>query len=229
MGSAATLPHTQGGMCDYIYVKRWMIKVLPSHLSLRAGALAEPLAVALHGIALAGEIRGKRILVSGSGPIGLLTIAAAKKRGVRSITATDLVPTALERARVLGADSLINVSEEKLPADSYDVIFECSGNPDAVNAALSAVERGGTIVQIGMISRIKPEISIGLVVTKELRFLGAFRFNEAIGEMDEAISFLATEPNCEKCISHTFPFEKVVEGFVTARDSALSGKVLIEF
>jgi L-idonate 5-dehydrogenase len=224
LGSAATTPHTQGAMAQYLYVKREMVRPLPKGVSLKSGALAEPLAVAIHGVKLAGEIRNKGVLITGAGPIGLLMVVAAKDAGAKSVTITDVFDEPLARATSLGADNTINVSRETQVRDSYEVIFECSGNMKAVNSAISAVQRGGTIVQVGMIGQDGQGVDIGLVVTKELRFYGAFRFNH---EMDEAISLLEKKPELENCISHIFAISDVVEAFELARDPQLSGKVLV--
>lgn len=224
MGSAATTPHTQGGMAQYINVKRLMVKLLPGGVSLSVGALAEPLAVALHGVHLAGDLTGKKVLVSGSGPIGLLSIVAARSVGALSITATDLFDEALKRARAVGADSTINVGVESLPENRFDVVLECSGSPRAVNSAIAAAQRGGVIVQIGMLGSGLHQIDFGAIVTKELRVNGAFRFNN---EMDHALKLLHEFPEFEKCISHTFDFAQVLDAFERAKDAQLSGKVLV--
>ena len=226
MGSAATTPHTQGGMAQFINVKRTMIKLLPEGVTPSIGALAEPLAVALHGVNLAGNLSGKKVLVSGSGPIGLLSIVAARSAGAESITATDLFDEALERARLVGADSTINVGVESLPENSFDVVLECSGSARAVNSAIAAAQRGGVIVQVGMLGSGAHPIDFGAIVTKELRVNGAFRFNE---EMEQALTLLQESPALEKCISHTFGFTEVLQAFEMAKDAKNSAKVLVKF
>ena len=226
MGSAATTPHTQGGMAQFINVKRTMVKLLPEGVTPSIGALAEPLAVALHGVNLAGNLSGKKVLVSGSGPIGLLSIVAARSAGAESITATDLFDEALERARLVGADSTINVGVESLPENSFDVVLECSGSARAVNSAIAAAQRGGVIVQVGMLGSGAHPIDFGAIVTKELRVNGAFRFNE---EMEQALTLLQESPALEKCISHTFGFTEVLQAFEMAKDAKNSAKVLVKF
>ena len=226
MGSAATTPHTQGGMAEYIIVKRGMVRPLPKGVSLAAGALAEPLAVALHGVKIAGDLTDKKVLVSGSGPIGLLSIVAAKSAGAQLITATDLFDEALARAIDVGADKVVNVSSSSLSDNSFDVIFECSGSPRALNSAICAVQRGGVIVQVGMLGPGLHPIDIGAVVTKELRINGAFRFND---EMEDAIKLLQQAPDLAKCISHQFSIDNVLNAFEVANDAQVSAKVLVVF
>ena len=224
LGSAATAPHTQGALSEYIYVQRNMVRTLPKNLPLKLGALAEPLSVALHGVRLAGEISGKSVLVSGAGPIGLLTVVAAKAAGAGEITITDLFDEALVRAKQVGADHVINVRDYSLAPDNYDVVIECSGSAKAVNAALKAVQRGGVVVQVGMIGASSDQIEIGIVVTKELRMLGAFRFND---EMDDAIKLLETHGELTSTITAEFPLTETVAAFELARDAQRSGKVVV--
>ena len=224
LGSAATTPHTQGALSEYIYVQRNMVRVLPENVSLKLGALAEPLSVALHGVRLAGEISGKSVLVSGAGPIGLLTVVAAKAAGAGEITITDLFDEALMRAKQVGADHVINVRDNSLAPDTYDVVIECSGSAKAVNVVLKAVQRGGVVVQVGMIGASSDQIEMGIVVTKELRMLGAFRFN---GEMDDAIALLETHGELASTITAEFPLAETVAAFELARDAQRSGKVVV--
>ena len=91
LGSASTWPHTQGGMSERLVVRRDMVRVLPPEVPLRRGALAEPLAVALHAVRVAGSVQGARVLVSGAGPIGQLTAAAALASG--DVTTESRIPS----------------------------------------------------------------------------------------------------------------------------------------
>ena len=135
LGSASTWPHTQGGMSEYLVVEKDMVRVLPGTLPLRRAALAEPLAVALHAIVVAGGVVGKRVLVSGSGPIGLLAAAAALAKGAAEVVATDVLTGPLERARALGVHGTVQVGVEEIPAAAFDVVLECSGVPAAISPA----------------------------------------------------------------------------------------------
>jgi L-idonate 5-dehydrogenase len=225
LGSASTNPHTQGGMCDYLLVDRAMVRPLPKNLSLKNAALAEPLGVAIHSIKISGSVQDKDVLVSGSGPIGLLVAAACRVYGARSITCTDVVDGALTRAREVGATKTINVAHEKIPAESYDIAFECSGSPRAISASLVGIRRAGTVVQVGMLGAGDQPIEIAPLVAKEIRLLGTFRFNN---EIDDAISMLAENPWIEKTITHTFTLEDSIRGFEVAKNSQESGKVLIQ-
>ena len=93
-GSAAFHPHTDGGFSELRAVQARQLRRLPDGVSTEQGALAEPLAVAMHAVNRAGQIgasvRGRDVLVNGAGPIGCLVVAAAKHAGAASVTAADI-------------------------------------------------------------------------------------------------------------------------------------------
>lgn len=224
LGSAATWPHTQGAMSEYLVVEERMLRALPDDLDMHTATLAEPLAVALHGAGRAGDLHGASVLISGAGPIGLLAIAAARARGAAHITVADVLAEPLRRASALGADAVLRIDEQAAPAERFDVVLECSGAPAAISTAVSAVRRRGTVVQIGMVPNEPRPINLAPLISKEVTLTGALRF---LDEIDEAIALLAAEPRIGSIITHRFGIDQVREAFETARDSALSGKVVI--
>jgi L-idonate 5-dehydrogenase len=224
LGSASTNPHTQGGMAEYRLVKDFMIRVLPEGLSTETASLAEPMAVALHAIRLAGGVQGKKVLVSGSGPIGLCVAASAVAKGAAEVTASDVLQGPLDRAKAVGAEHTINVATDPMPVMAYDLVFECSGVAVAISPALAAVRRAGTVVQVGMLPNEKVGINLAPFVSKEVTYLGSFRFDD---EIDEAIELLADYPRFASVITHVVPVDQVVEAFEIARDSQASGKVVV--
>ncbi|WP_342594311.1 L-idonate 5-dehydrogenase [Salinicola lusitanus] len=224
LGSASTTPHTQGGMSEYLVMKREMIRLLPAGLPLRRAALAEPLAVALHGINVAGGVEGKRVLVCGAGPIGLLVAAAALAKGAREVTATDLHEGPLERARALGVHHTLRAGEQTPEPESFDVALECSGAPASIDTAIRAVRRAGVIAQIGMMGAGPQPLELALLISKEIQLRGCFRFND---EVDDAIALLASDARFDQVITHEMQADDAVEAFTIAKDAQASGKVLI--
>lgn len=248
LGSASTHPHTQGGMSEFLIVKDFMVRPLPEGMDLRVAALAEPLGVALHGINVAGGVEGKRVVVSGSGPIGLLAAAAAVAKGAAEVVSTDVLAGPLDRARQLGAhpvrvggaggagsagdagsaDAQGGAGEE-LPRGHFDVALECSGIPAAVSATIEAVRPAGVHAQIGMMGAGPQPIALATLIAKEIQLRGCFRFNT---EIDEAIELLAARPEiADVVVTHVFrgdSADSAVEAFTTARDSDASGKVLVD-
>ncbi len=225
LGSASTWPHTQGAASEYLIVERSMVRKIPAGVSLRGAALAEPLAVSFHAINIAGGVRGKNVLVSGSGPIGLLTAAAAIITGASQVTATDLSTAALDRATSLGVHNTLQVGVDEIQENTYDVVFECAGVAPSLSTALAAVVRGGVVVQVGMLAAGKQEIVIAPLVSKEIQLRGAFRFNT---EIEEALTALENNPWVEQVITHEFAFNDYETAFNMAKDSQRSGKVLLK-
>ncbi|MEQ3552988.1 zinc-binding dehydrogenase [Pseudonocardia nematodicida] len=225
LGSASTWPHTQGGMAELLVVRADMLRPLPPELPLSRAALAEPLAVGLHAAGLAGDLTGRCVLVSGSGPIGLLAVAAARARGAAHVTSTDTRPAALDRASAVGADGTVLIGRDEVPAGIADVVLECSGAPAAISAGIVAARARGTLVQVGMMPNTPQPVLLAPAISKELTIRGSFRMHDELGE---AVRVLAADDRAAAVVTHTFALGDAVEAFGTAGDADLSGKVLME-
>ncbi|MDI2028188.1 L-idonate 5-dehydrogenase [Saccharopolyspora sp. TS4A08] len=226
LGSAADFPHRQGAAADYVVVEEHMLRRLPDGLSLRDAALAEPLGVALHALTVAGDELGSSALVLGAGPIGLLVIAALRARGVEHVAVGDTQESALARARALGANETFLVGTDEVPATAYPVVFECSAAPPSLSQAVVSASRAGVVVQVGMLADAAIGVNLAPLVSKEVQLRGTFRFST---EIDEAVEMLAAHPSIAGVVTHVLPASDAVAAFTTAKDSAASGKVLIEF
>ncbi|WP_136042216.1 MULTISPECIES: L-idonate 5-dehydrogenase [unclassified Microbacterium] len=223
-GSAAADPHRQGGASELLIVEDHMVRVLPASLPLERAALAEPLAVAIHAVSLAGDIAGKRVLVIGAGPIGLLVVAAALNAGAAVVGASDVREEPLSRAQALGASEVSLVGRDTIENESYDIVFECSGVGVALTQAVRAARRVGTIVQVGMLPNAEIGVNLAPMLAKELTIRGAFRFST---EIDDAVALLAESDALDSVISHVLPASDAVQAFELARDSSASAKVLL--
>jgi len=224
LGSAAADPHRQGGASELLIVEDHMVRVLPEGLPLERAALAEPLAVALHAVSLAGDITGRRVLVIGAGPIGLLVVAAAVHAGAAVVGASDVRAEPLDRAQALGATEVALVGRDTIENESYDVVFECSGVGVALTQAVRAARRAGTIVQVGMLANAEIGVNLAPLLAKELTIRGAFRFST---EINDAVAMLAESDALDPVISHVIPAADAVRAFELARDSSASAKVLL--
>lgn len=225
LGSASTWPHTQGGLQEFLLVGRDMLRPLPTGLDLRRAALAEPLAVALHACTMAGDLTGRSVLVSGAGPIGLLVAYAARARGASRVAVSDVLPGPLARARHLGFDEVYRAGETPLPAGEFDIAMECSGARSSIAACIDALRPRGVLTQVGMLPAHPLELSLAALVSRELTWVGCFRFND---EIDEAVQLLASSADVEAVISHVVHADRAEEAFAVAKDSDASGKVLVE-
>ncbi|TSI18609.1 L-idonate 5-dehydrogenase [Brevibacterium aurantiacum] len=226
LGSAAGFPHRQGAAAEYILVEKHMLRRLPPNLSLRDATLAEPLGVALHALTTAGQQLGNRALVLGAGPVGLLIVAALVARGVEHVAVGDIQESALDRARSLGADETFVVGRDEIPSTAFPIVFECSAAPPSLSQAITSASRAGVIVQVGTLADADITVNLSGLVSKEIQLRGTFRFST---EIDDAIEMLTADSAAAAVVTHVLPAAEAVSAFEIAKDSAVSGKVLIEF
>jgi L-iditol 2-dehydrogenase len=150
-----------GAYAEYIKVPARMVLVnmqeIPQHVSYEEASLTEPLACVLHGAEEVGVKLGDIVTIIGAGPIGLLHLLTAKRKGAGKIISIDLVEERLNFARKLGADETINAGKgnvvEKVQrlTGGYgaDVVIEAIGLPATWEQALKLVRKGGTVLEFG--------------------------------------------------------------------------------
>jgi L-idonate 5-dehydrogenase len=223
-GSAASFPHTQGAFAEFLTVRPDQIRVLPSTLPLSRAVLTEPLSVGLHALHRAGGVAGAKVLVGGSGPIGVLAAGAAKAAGAAEVWSTDVLEHPLEIARAVGVDRTVLVGSEDLPDQYFDVAIEASGAAAAEAPTLAAVRRRGVLVQLGMFPPGPRPTELSALVAKEIDYRGAFRFDT---EFDEAIALLAGTAALDPVITHTYGLSDALAAMEIAADPAVSGKVVL--
>ncbi|MFI6118322.1 L-idonate 5-dehydrogenase [Streptomyces sp. NPDC051064] len=224
-GSAAFTPHTDGGFSEYRTVRAEQIRPLPAGVSTEQGALAEPLAVALHAVGRVPDLRGRTVLVNGAGPIGCLVVAAARHCGAGTVIAADLTAPALAIAHAMGADETRDLARGDVLPQDVDVVFEVSGAPAALGPVLRATARGGTLVQVGNLPGEAVPAVLGDLVTREIAWIGSYRFVE---EIDDALLALRDGLDLTPLITHRFPLTRAEEALAVAADPASgSGKVML--
>lgn len=228
LGSAARFPHTDGAFIRYANLPSRMLRPLPESLPLRRAALVEPASVAWHAVGRAGDVRGKSALVVGCGPIGALAVAVLKRAGAAHITAVDMHDKPLEIATAVGADAVLKATDtDAIAAVEADIVVESSGNHFGLASAINGAVRGGRVVMVGLLPSGPQPVAISLAITRELELVGSFRFND---EIDEVIAALADGSlYADPVVTHEFPLSQALEAFDVAKNSAVSGKVLLNF
>ncbi len=230
-GSAMPFPHIQGAFREVLVADASQC-VKADGLTPGEAAMAEPLSVCLHATRRAGEMLGKRVLVSGSGPIGTLAILAARAAGAAEIVSTDLSDAPLQFAKAVGADRVINVkdnpdglSEFQKGKGYFDVLFECSGAAPALAAGIQALRPRSVILQLGLGGDMN--VPVQALTAKELDLRGSFRFHE---EFAVAVRLMQQgQINVKPLISHTLPLDDALRAFEIASDRSQSMKAQIEF
>lgn len=230
-GSAMPFPHIQGAFSE-ILVANANQCVLAEGLTAGEAAMAEPLAVTLHATRRLGSLLGKRVLVTGCGPIGILSILSARRAGATEIVATDLSNFTLDMAKQMGADQTINMVESPGELSHYfsdkgyfDVLYECSGAEPAVKAGINALRPRGLIAQVGLGGDMS--LPMMAMTAKELELRGCFRFHEEFATGIELMrkGLIDVKP----LITNNLPISRVVEAFELAGDRHKTIKMQINF
>lgn len=230
-GSAMPFPHIQGAFRELLVAEAGQC-VRADGLSAGEAAMAEPLAVCLHATRRAGEMLGKRVLVTGCGPIGTLAILAARCAGAAEIVATDLAANALAHAARIGADRTIDLDQTPDALSAYgadkgyfDVLYECSGAAPALAAGLAVLGPRGVALQLGLGGDMS--VPMVLITTKEIELRGSFRFHE---EFATAVALMRSgRIDVRPLITHTLPLDQSEQAFRIASDRSLAMKAQIAF
>ncbi|MFT4725813.1 MAG: L-idonate 5-dehydrogenase [Granulosicoccus sp.] len=235
-GSAMFRPHENGAFRQWMVVSSSNCVPVSDSTSLSVAAMSEPLAVCLHAVkralGIAHNLRGKRIIVTGAGPIGCLCTAVASHLGASEILVTDIQSYTLSVARKMGATIAVNVAESSDTLSHYednkgyfDLAFECSGVESAMVQAIRVLKPQGTLVQVGNAGAMI--VPFNRVVPRELNIMGSFRFHEEFATAAELLN--TNKIDVRPMISSVLPIEQAKHAFELASDRSQSVKVLLNF
>ena len=231
-GSAMRFPHVQGAFRETLIADAAQCFPVSPNLSAGEAAMAEPFAVCLHAVNRAGPLLGKRVLVTGSGPIGALSVLAARRAGAAEIVATDLSDAPAAIVQQLGADRFVNVAkattwttEFSANKGTFDVLLEATGSDKALAQAFDVVRPRGIIVQVG-IGGIG-SLPLNMIVAKEFDLRGTFRFHE---EFALAVTLISKRlVDVRPLITETFKIADARAAFDLASDRSRAMKVQLAF
>lgn len=226
LGSAGRFPHSQGGFAEHLVLRQDQVVPVPPTTDLLRLAVAEPLSVALHAVQRAGALYGRRIIVTGSGPIGLLIARVAHDAGAAEVVCTDLEDAPLTVAREhMGATRTVNVrstptglAEFEDDTHAFDVAFEASGSAHALGSLFKVLRRGGRLVQVGMLPPGAAPVPVNVLQAREFEFVGAFRAND---EFRLAVDLIVKGTlDVSPILSGTFPLAQAAAALELAGDRA---------
>jgi len=195
-----------------------MVITLPDSFTFEQGALVEPAAVAVHAVARAGNLSGKRAVVLGSGPIGNLVAQTARSAGAQ-VLITDISDYRLDVARQCGLDKTSNAREESLADASertfgkggFEVAFECVGVEATITEAVSNIQKGGTLVIVGVFGD-KPRIDMAIVQDRELNLHGTLMYKRQ--DYLQAVELIASGGILtESLVSRHFSIDNYIEAY----------------
>lgn len=217
-----TYRNGDGAMAQYITIEEPYVYKLPEHLSYDAGALIEPLSVAVHAVRRADIKLGDKVLVIGAGAIGILIAALCKKDGATEVAIVDYSQKRLNMALNLGATTAINASEK----DVYEVVkeltdgvgmdktFECVGREATFNEAMMSLRKNGLATIIGIFENPNISIPATRFITHEIKVQGSQGY---CWDFPVALE-MSKEIDIEKLITHRFKLEDLNQAFETCLD-----------
>jgi 2-desacetyl-2-hydroxyethyl bacteriochlorophyllide A dehydrogenase len=235
-GDYQLCPHLQilgtsrhGGFAEELAMPMYALYPLPDGLDFEVAALAEPLAVCVHGVRLARVALGDRVLVLGAGSIGLLSVLAARAAGAQEVAVTARYPQQAEMARRLGATHVFGSDtrgtqdlDQWSAGNRVDRVIETVGaTSDTIDVAVGAVRRGGTVVLLGVFTQ-PPRCPALALLVKEVRLVGSLTYGRVgtRADFEVAIQLLARAPAVREMITHRVHLADLQAGLETAADKS---------
>jgi L-iditol 2-dehydrogenase len=216
---------TTGAASEYFAVAAAKVVKLPDEMSFDAGAMIEPLAVAVHALGRAGmNLKGLNVLVLGAGPIGNLVAQAARGMGAAAVMITDISGYRLGIAESCGIDYCLNPEQQNLGtmladqfgADKADLILECVGANPTMNQAIEYARKGSSLIVVGVFGD-RANLDMGLVQDRELQLIGTLMYQEQ--DYLQAIELVKEgQVRLEPLITNHFPFQDYQKAYEFIED-----------
>jgi L-iditol 2-dehydrogenase len=219
-------PPIDGAFAELVLVHEAFAHPVPDSISDDAAALLEPLSVGVWACLKARVTAGSRVLVTGAGAIGLVTVQTALAFGATEVIVSDVNPARLALAQELGATTVLDAREAGLDTVQRppDVLVECSGNAQATVAGLRALDLAGRAVLVGM-GGDELGLPLSVVQERELEVTGTFRYANT---WPTAIGLVASgRVNLDRLVTGHYGLDRVEEALTAGRRDEHSVKVLV--
>lgn len=223
----------RGCFAEYLSLPSSNVIALPDDITDEQAAILDPLGNAAH-TALSFDLVGEDVLITGAGPIGLMACSIAKKVGARHIVITDVNDYRLQMARQMGATAAVNVQHQSLAqvqtqlgmTEGFDVGLEMSGNDQAFNDMVGALNYGGKVALLGILPS-QTTIDWDQVIFKGLVIKGIYG-REMFETWYKMIALLQSQLDINPILTHHFPIDEYQQAFETMA-SGQSGKVILDW
>ncbi len=223
----------QGGFAEYLSIPAVNAYLIPPEISDDYASVLDPFGNAAH-VAFSFNLVGEDVLITGAGPIGLMSAVIARHAGARHIVITDINDYRLNLAKKLGFDHAINTQNDTIERamrdlgmkEGFDVGFEMSGSSQAFNMMLEHMNHAGKVALLGFLPQ-STTIDWNKIILKGLIVKGVYG-REMFETWHKMIALLQKGLNLDPIITHRFPTDKFIEGFEIMR-SGKSGKVILDW
>lgn len=208
----------EGCLREYIVMPEESCYLLPENLTTDHGAISEPLSIGVYSVKQAYGVKGKKVGILGFGPIGMSVMLALKTMGTRSIYITDKIDERLSVAAAEGANLSLNTLKtdivtgimEKEPL-GLDIVFECCGQQEALDQAVTLLKPGGKLIVVGIPEFDAWTLSAENTRRKEISLQFVRR---QVGCVQPSIDMMGSgHIRIDKMITHRFPFSRTFEAF----------------
>jgi L-iditol 2-dehydrogenase len=219
-------PPVDGAFAEYVVVHAAFAHPVPDELGDDEAALLEPLSVAVWACRKGGVTAGSRVLVTGAGPIGLVSVQTALAFGATEVVVSDVNPVRLALARELGATAVVDarttsVTDLDRPPE---VLLECSGYPPAIADGIRALDRAGRAVLVGM-GGDEITLPLSVVQERELEVTGTFRYANT---WPTAIALVASgKVDLRRLVTSNYRLDQAEEALTAGRRVEGSVKVVV--
>ena len=222
-----------GCFAEYLSIPATNVLPLPDNITGDQASILDPFGNATH-CALAFNVVGEDVLITGAGPIGIMAVAILRHIGARHVVITDVNEHRLELARKMGATRAVNVKYQKLNevmdelgmTEGFDVGLEMSGNPSALNDMVRVMNHGGSMAILGIPPQ-ETAIDWNHVIFKGLVIKGIYG-REMFETWYKMIAMLQSGLDISPVITHHFPIDDYQNAFQIMA-SGQSGKVILDW
>ena len=219
-------PPVDGAFAEYVVVHEAFAHPVPDTISDDAAALLEPLSVGIWACRKGRVGAGSRVLITGAGPIGLVSVQVARAFGATEIVVSDVNPARLALARDLGATDVVDARSGRVTdlPQSPQVLLECSGHPAATVEAIRALDRAGRAVLVGM-GGDELALPLSVVQERELEVTGTFRYANT---WPTAIALVAAgRIDLDRLVTGTYRLDQAADALTAGRSDPQSVKVVV--
>jgi len=212
-------PPIDGSLATYIEHASDFCYKMPDHMTFEEGALLEPLSVGVQACRRSHVQAGSHVLITGAGPVGLVSLLVAKASGATKVIVTDVMDNRLEVAKKLGADAVFKSTDpdilQKIAKFApITQTMECSGADAALTLAIRATSPGGKIMSIGRGAKPIQNIPLFEAADKEVDICGSFRYHDTYPAALELVA--SGKLNVKPLVTHHFSLQECQQAFETA-------------